>query len=169
MYKEDKKNVTPYTHNHINKDWQKSESLRVAIDLVDIDLCKSIIEDGTDLRLGFDSCQGCRPLLYALHKTIDSKRASLDIVETLLLEGASIEGSACEAWETVGYTVFHYAARFGYVHFLRTLFDKYPMMIFEIECPVHPIHLAVLAGQYECVGMIMDHFIEKGEKSGKNG
>ena len=166
---EDQKTVTLSTDSHTNKDRQKSEALRVAIDLVDIDLCKRIIEDGTDLSLGIDRCQGCRPLLYALHKTIVSQCPSLEIAETLVLQGASIEGSACSSWKTMGYTVFHYAARFGYIQFLRILFDKYPMMVFELKCPIHPIHLAILAGQYECVEMIIDHFREKGERSGKHG
>ena len=154
------------------------ESLKVAIDSVDIDLCKSIIEDGTDLSLGFDSCQGCSPLLYALHRihnpqeypskslyagTIDPQRPSIEIAETLVLKGASVEGSACSASRTVGYTVFHYAARFGYVQFLRILFDKHPLTVFELKCSVHPIHLAILAGHYECVELIFDHFREKGE------
>lgn len=63
-----------------------------------------------------------------------------------------------------GYTVFHYAARFGYLRLLGILLEKHPMRIFEVEDPVHPFHLAVLAGQYECVVLIIEHFLKIGER-----
>ena len=91
-----------------------SEALKVAIELADIEFCKQVIEDGAELSQGFSACHGSMPLLYALRQSpIDGVR--LEIAEFLALQGASIEGSTCGLWKTIGYTVFHYAACFGYL------------------------------------------------------
>ena len=147
-----------------NESRYNSEVLRVAVDLADIDLCKSILEDGADLGLGFNSFQGCQPLIYALDRTIDFHGASLEIAEMLALQGASIEGHTCDLGIMTGYTVFHYAASFGYVRLLQILLDKYPKRIFEAEEPVHPIHLAAIAGRYRCIELLTEHFIKHGER-----
>ncbi|KAL8943110.1 MAG: hypothetical protein Q9211_001098 [Gyalolechia sp. 1 TL-2023] len=143
-----------------------SEALRVAIDLADTDLCRRVIEDGANLSLGFDQCQGCAPLLYALG---DSTRtgAQLEIVELLAREGPSVKGATCNLKvRTRGFTALHYAAGFGYFHLLQILLDKDPMMILELCTSVHPFHLAVLEGHYDCVELIVTHY---GRYAAQNG
>lgn len=57
----------------------------------------------------------------------------------------------------MGYSVFHYAASFGYIQLLQILLAKYPKRIFELEDPLHPIHLAIAGGQRDCVLLILEH------------
>ena len=128
-----------------------SDALKVAIDIGDIELCVRIVESGTDLNSGIEGCPGCRPLLYSLH------HGELAIAEYLVSQGASIAGSTCEAWKTRGFSAFHYAAAQGSVELLRLLLEKAPSEIHASHDPIHPIHLAVLNGNTECVELMVDH------------
>lgn len=127
-----------------------SEALKIAIDLGDLQLCTRLVEGGTNLDTGLESCMGCTPLLYALWFRQDA------IAEYLISRDASIAGSACELWSTRGFTVFHYAAIWN-PELLRLLFEKAPSEIYVIHDPIHPIHLAVFRGDTDCVKLILDH------------
>lgn len=124
--------------------------MKVAIKLGDLELCTRLVESGTDLTSGFDQCTGCTPLLYSLH---NGKQA---IAEYLVSHGASIAGNSCELRPTRGFTVFHYAAVWN-ANLLGLLLEKAPSEIYAIQDPIHPIHLAVLNGNAECVELMLDH------------
>ena len=126
----------------------------MAIDIGDIELCTRIIECGTDLETGFEGCSGCTPLLYSLHKS------EYSISRYLVSQGCSIKGSTCEKWGTRGFTAFHYAAAYGDVDLLRLLLEKSPSDIFSNQDPIHPIHLAILQHNPECVKSILDHITQ---------
>ena len=132
--------------------------MKVAIDLGDLELGTRLIESGTDLVSGFDSCPGCTPLLYSLHKK------QVAIAEDLVLQGASTTGSTCRTWTTRGFTAFHYATALGAAKLLRLLLEKAPSDIYTHHDPIHAIHLAVLNGNSVCVKLILDH-VSQGMKS----
>lgn len=133
-----------------------SGALKLAIDLAELELCKRAVEDGASLSVGFRECQGCTPLLYALHRS-PLKQAQLDIVELLVVRGASIEGTACNLCKNKGFTVLHYAATFGYLQLLQMLLNKHPMAMIELRTAVHPIHLACFWGHLGCVELMVNH------------
>lgn len=114
-------------------------------------------ESGINLASGFDWCMGCTPLLYSLHK------GEIAIAEYLVSQGVSTAGSTCRAFDTAGFTAFHYAAAWSSVELLRSLFEKSPSEIYVNHHPIHPIHLAVLNNSAECVKLILDH-ISQGRK-----
>lgn len=123
----------------------------MAIDTGDLDLCKHLIGSGTDLVSGFQSCLGCRPFLYSLQS------GQFAIAEYLIARGASVAGSSCERWLTRGFTAFHHAAASGSVRLLQLLLEKAPGEIYVNNDPIHPIHIAVLKGNDECVELILEH------------
>ena len=128
----------------------KSEALKIAIDLGDLQLCMRLVEGGTNLDAGLECCMGCTPLLYALPYGQDA------IAEYLVFRGASIAGNACELRSTRGFTVFYYAAIWN-PELLRLLFEKSSSEIYFIHDPIHPIHLAVFRVDTDCVNLILDH------------
>ena len=123
----------------------------MAIDIGDIELCTRIIQSGTDLEAGFEGCPGCTPLLYSLHKGQPS------ISKYLVSRGCSIKGSTCAKWETRGFTSLHYAAAYGDVELLRLLLERGPSEVFLNNDPIHPMHVAVLRNNVDCVKLILDH------------
>ena len=123
----------------------------MAIDIGDIELCKRIIESGTDLEAGIEGCSGCTPLLYSLHKD------QCSISRYLVSQGCSTRGSTCEMWGTRGFTALHYAAAYGDVELLVLLLEKSPSEVFLNLDPIHPIHLAILQNNDDCVKYILDH------------
>ena len=82
------------------------------------------------------------------------------IAEYLISQGASTAGSTCESWQTQGFTAFHYAAAWGSVELLRLLLEKAPNQLHVCRDPIHPLHIAVLNDNAECVEMILDHASE---------
>ena len=128
-----------------------SEALKLAIDLGDLELCTRLIQDGMDLAYGFEECKGCRPLLYSL------SRGNVDIARYLVAEGASTAGRTCDSSETRGFTVFHFAAGLGSAELLWSLLEKAPDEIYSNRDPIHPLHLAIMAGAEECVKLMLDH------------
>lgn len=117
----------------------------------DLEFCTRLVENGADLQSGFEGCMGCTPLLYSLQKK------QYAIAEYLVSQGASTAGSTCERWPTRGFTAFHYAATLGSVELLRLLLEKAPSKIYVSHDPIHPIHLAVLEDNAECVKLMLDH------------
>ena len=113
-----------------------------------------LVESGTDLGSGFGGCMGCPPLLYSLHIGRDT------IAEYLISQGASTAGSTCELWRTRGFTAIHYAAAWGSVKLLRLLLEKSPNEIYLSHDPIHPLHLAVLNDNAECVRVMINHVSE---------
>ena len=97
---------------------------------------------------------GCTPFLYSLHTM------KYAIAEYLVSQGASIIGSTCGYWPTRGFTAFHYAAIADSVVLLRLLLEKAPGDIYSSHSPIHPIHLAVLNENAECVKLMLDHASE---------
>ena len=132
--------------------------MKVAIDIGDIEFCKRLVQSGTDLGAGIEGCSGCTPLLYSLHNE------QYAISEYLVSEGAITTGSTCDIWQTKGYTALHYAAACGEAELLRLLLEKGPSEVFSDHDPVHPIHLAVLQNNADCVKLILDH-ISQGTNS----
>lgn len=139
-----------------------SRMLQDAIDLADIELCRRLIDEGASLSIGFDGC-GCSPLLHLLLQSPLGKD-KIEMVEFLVLQGASIEGVAGHRWPVSWYTVFHFAADFGYTTLLQILLDKHPFALFELETLIHPLHLAVFFGHYECVQLIVRGYQRNGRK-----
>ncbi|KAL9025441.1 MAG: hypothetical protein Q9196_005738 [Gyalolechia fulgens] len=157
-YSEKKAQKFATAHSQRKNPPHLSETLRVAIDLADTGLCQRVIKDGASLQLGFDVCHGCAPLLYALgDRPLDGAR--LEMVELLARKGPPIRNTTCELKaKTRGFTALHYAATFGYCHLLEILLNKDPIMILELGTSVHPFHLAVLEGHYDCVELIVTHY-----------
>ncbi|KAL8751136.1 MAG: hypothetical protein Q9199_006624 [Rusavskia elegans] len=135
-----------------------SRMLQDAIDLADIELCKRLIDEGASLSIGFDGC-GCSPLLYLLHQSPLGKD-KIEMAEFLATRDASIEGVVCQRWSHRGSTVFHYAADFAYTKLLQVLLDKHLSSFFELDTLIHPLHLAVLKGHYECAQLII-HYCQR--------
>ena len=131
-----------------------SKALRVDIKEGDLDLCQKLVGYGENLDSGFWNCSGCTPLLYSLY------HARSEISKYLVLQGASIAGETCKDWSTVGYTAFHYAARYGYLELLRELFKR-PTGISLQRLNPNPIHLAIQYGHTECAQILIEH-AEKG-------
>ena len=126
----------------------------MAIDVGDLELCSRLVESGTDLKSGFGGCKGCTPLLYSLHQR------KLAIAEYLISQGATIAGHTCEFWPTRGFTAFHYAAMVDSAVLLQLLLEKAPRDVYSSYSPIHPIHLAVLNDNAECVKLMLDHASE---------
>lgn len=125
--------------------------MKIAIDIGDLELCTRLVENGIDLVSGFGGCPGCTPLLYSLRKQQHA------ISEYLVSQGASTAGSTCEDFSSRGFTVFHYAAVLGSVELLRLLLEKAPSDLHTSHDPIHPLHLAVLEDEAECVKLMLDH------------
>ena len=132
--------------------------MKVAIDVGDINFCARLVQEGVDLESRIEACKGCTALLYSLHNR------QYAISEYLVSEGATTAGSTCDMGETKGYTALHYAAAYGQSELLRLLLEKSPNEIYLNHDPVHPIHLAVLQDNADCVNLILDH-ISQGTKS----
>ncbi len=130
--------------------------LRVAIETVDIELCKRLACEGMSLSTRFDECDGCTPLLYLLSQS-PLRHDQIEMAEFLILQGASIEGAAGHRWSENWYTVWHFITHCGYTRLLQILLDKYPSSLFELKTIIHPLHLAVLKGNYQCVQLILHH------------
>ena len=123
----------------------------MAIDIGDLKLCTRIIQSGTDLEAGIEGCSGCTPLLYSLH------RGQYSIARYLASQGCSTKGNTCGMWCTRGFTAFHYAAAYGDVELLRLLLEKSASEVLLNHDPIHPIHVAVLRNNVDCVKVILDH------------
>lgn len=121
-------------------------------------MCQRLFESETDCNYRFGCCSRCTPLLYSLHKN------ELVIAEYLLSRGASIEGRVCDAYDTRGYSVFHYAAAYGTLSLLRSLIDKSLHSFLDKSDAVHPIHLAAASANYECMQTIIQALNDAGEK-----
>ena len=130
--------------------------LRVAIETVDIKLCTRLAFEGTSLSTRFDECDGCTPLLYLLSQS-PLRNDQIEMAEFLILQGASIEGAAGYRWFENWFTVWHFITYFGYARLLQILLDRYPSSLFELKTIIHPLHLAVLKGNYQCVQLILHH------------
>ena len=123
----------------------------MAIDIGDLELCKRLVENGTNLDIEIRDCMGCKAFLYSLHK------GQYAVAKYLLCQGASIAGSTCEAWPTRGFNAFHYAAVLDSSELLRLLLEKSPSEIYVGSDPIHPVHLAVLNGNAECLEVMLNH------------
>ena len=123
----------------------------MAIDIGDIDLCTRLVQSGIDLGAGIEGCSGCTPLLYSLHT------GQCSISKYLISRGCSIKGSTCGMWGTKGFTALHYAAAYGDVELLRLLLEKSPSEVLLNHDPIHPIHLAILQNNADCVKFVLDH------------
>ena len=134
-----------------------SRALKIAIDDGNIKLCERLVQSGMDINTRYRWCMGCTPLLHSLHQN------QYAISKYLVSQGAIIAGSTCEKLETRGFTAFHYAAASGEAELLRMLLEKTPSEIFLDVDPVHPIHLAVLQENADCVNLILEH-ISQGKK-----
>lgn len=128
-----------------------SESLKLAIELGDVELCQALMEEGVITDRSFSDFGGDTPVLYAF------ARGQFEIAENLISNGATIAGSEGDMSISRGYTPFHYAATAGKAQILRMLFEKAPQGILRCCQPVHPIHLAVASGHAECVELIINH------------
>ena len=128
-----------------------SEPLRLAIELGDVKLCQTLIEEGVNTDKGFSDLGSDTPVLYAF------ELEKIEVAELLISNGASIAGASGGKSIYRGYTPFHYAASAGDVQLLRILFERAPRGIFRCCQPIHPIHLAIASGQIECVELIIDH------------
>ena len=128
----------------------------MAIELGDLDLCRRAVEGGANTDLGYEVCQWCTPLLYLLQRA-KGQATSLKIAEYLILQGAIVAGSTCGLSVFKGYTAFHYAATLNDVRLLRVLLERYPVDILMANASLHPIHLAVASGKFECVKLIIEH------------
>ena len=142
-------NASPYSQG-LRVAHSTSEGLKIAIDLGDLELCKRLSESGTNLASRFGWCMGCTSLLYSLHKK------QIAIAEYLVSQGVPTAGRTCKAWATAGFTPFHYAAVWNSIELLRLLLGKSPE-IYVDHHSIHPIHLAVLKSNAECVKLILDH------------
>ncbi len=97
---------------------------------------------------------GCTPLLYSLLKGQNV------ISEYLVSQGASITGNTCQDWSSRGFTAFHYAAFSGSIKLLQLLLEKAPSQLYVCRDPIHPLHLAVLHDNAECVRVMIGHVRE---------
>lgn len=128
--------------------------MKAVIDIGDIKLCTRIIQSGTDLGAGIKECSGCTPLLYSLHK------GQYAIAKYLISQGATTAGRTCDMWATNGYTAFHYAAHCDDAELLRLLLERSASENFIDRRPIHPmhpIHIATLRGNADCVKLLLDH------------
>lgn len=147
---------SPTAPRSVRDSQRASAMLQVAIEKVDIELCKRLAYEGTSLSTCFDECDGCTPLLYLLQQS-PFRNDQIEMTEFLILQGASIEGAAGHRWSRDWYTVWHFITEFGYTRLLQILLHKYPSSLFELETIIHPLHLAVLNGNYQCVQLILHH------------
>lgn len=132
----------------------RSEALKVAIDIGSIELSTRIIRNGTNLVAGIDGCSRCTPLLYSLHKR------QYAMAKHLISQGATTVGSTCDMWATHGYTAFHYAADRRDAELLQFLLQRSPSENHLERRPIHPmhpIHIAILRRNAECVKLLLDH------------
>ena len=127
-----------------------SEPLQIAIASGDLCLCQRLVREGENIHAGFFDCSGCTPLLYALH--LDHTH----IAKYLLSQGATIIGRTCQRYMTYGYTVYHYAAWRGDVHFMRDLLSNSQDDISQHCHPIHPLHLAILNNNIDCTKLLLD-------------
>lgn len=123
----------------------------MAIEAGNLHRCQRLVQGGADINLGYASCAGCSPLLYALHG------GRFEIAHYLVVQGASVTGVTCNLWSTQGYTAFHYAASCGQVMLLKVLLEKASKVISQFETDVHPIHVAIANGHLDCFEAIMDY------------
>ena len=117
------------------------EQLRLAIELEDIELCRVLMEEATDIGNGFLDYQ-CDTRLPYSEQGIVAEHAQ----RTYASKGYMVKG----------YTLFHHAASVGNVGILQILFKKAPREILRCCQPVHPIHLAIAGGHGSCVDLIID-------------
>ncbi|KAL9035685.1 MAG: hypothetical protein Q9180_004729 [Flavoplaca navasiana] len=132
------------------KSARASESLRLAIDIGDYELCKRLVEEHENINSGFQSCSGCTPLLYSLHLQ------RFDMAEYLVSQGAAVGGTTCDFYPTEGYTAFHYAARFGLTKFMELLLDRAEERPSRYCRPIHPLHLAVFNNHIDCLKLLLE-------------
>ena len=123
-----------------------SETLRVAIAVGDLCMCKRIVQQGVDLDAGYQDCNGCTPLLYSLQLNQTA------IVEYLALEGAAPAGKICHHFNPSGLSIF--------------LLERHPNQYLHLTDPIHPFHLAIVFQAIECVSLMIRHVV-KGRPSSK--
>ena len=128
-----------------------SKPLRLAIELGDVKLCQTLIDEGVNTDKGYSDLGSDTPVLYAFGLK------QMEVAKLLISNGASIAGATGDKSIYRGYTPFHYAASAGNVQILRILFEKAPRGIFRCCQPIHPIHLAIANGHVECVELIINH------------
>ena len=128
-----------------------SQSLRSAIDLGNLDICRRIIQEGVDLDAGYSDCDGCTALLYCLH------RQQPQIAEHIALRGASPVGKVCRHYNFEGYSAFHLAAFLNYTGLLKILLDHQPSQYQNLKHPAHPLHAAIQSQAAECVELMISH------------
>lgn len=127
-----------------------SEALRIAISAGNLRICERLFEEGANLDLGFPSCTGCTPVVYALY------HRQFDIAEYLIAKGATIDGRTCNQLMPPRYTALHFAASDGDLKVLQTLLERNPEALL-CNCPIQPFHLAIANGHVECVELMIEH------------
>ncbi|KAL9638177.1 MAG: hypothetical protein Q9204_001596 [Flavoplaca sp. TL-2023a] len=132
-----------------------SESLRLAIEIGDYELCKRLVEEHENINYGFPSCLGCTPLLYSLQL----KR--FHMAEYLLSKGAAVGGETCHFYPTQGYTAFHYAAAFGLTKFMELLLGRAEERPSRYCRPIHPLHLAVFNHHVDCAKLLFEDSVKE--------
>ena len=128
-----------------------SKTLRVAIDLKDLGLCKQIVQEGVEINAGYKDCNGCTALLYSMQKDRPA------IAEYLVLSQAAPTGRTCSNFKAHGMTVFHYAAFRNYSKLLKVLLERHRDVYFELAEPLHPLHFAVGERAEACVIILLDY------------
>lgn len=123
------------------------KQLRLAIELEDLQLCRSLIEQGISSDSG---------LLEYQDDTKNHFSGQIDTAEHSISSKASVVGTLSKESVTEGYNQFHYAANVGNVQVLHLLFEKAPREILRCCRPLHPIHLAITRGHVECVKLIIN-------------
>lgn len=71
------------------------ETLKMIINLTNIELCKRVIESEMNFDLDFHNCRECISLLYVVIKS-NNDEISLEIIEFLIVKEISIEDIICE-------------------------------------------------------------------------
>lgn len=140
------------------------KALTHAIEINDIDLCKSLVLD-TDLksylsRMLHESGDNCTLFIYALD------RGRVEIAEFLAANGVALVGQACEklSIRNRGFTPFHYCAAFGYSNIMKILLERVPEML-QWDTSVHPLHVASKYANTEFIRIMLDHLCSAEDKT----
>lgn len=124
-------------------------TLRIAIEIGDLELCQSIAWSGVDLDRGYHDCNLCTPLLYSLYKR---QRA---ISKHIASRGASPVGVICCIENPWGYSAFHLAAEDNHVELLRILITSQADQYRRLAHSVHPLHIALLCEAGDFVRLLL--------------
>ena len=78
------------------------------------------------------------------------------MAKLLLDHGARTTGLVCpEEGDLAGYGVLHLCTRMNYSHLMERILDSNPGLLF-VSAAVHPIHLAVLRDNRECLQLMLE-------------